>query len=135
MSGTFEYCPDSLVPELIPPDPVQGVSMNGWAFTSRPTVPYQRRFKVTLHGLRWYLNSDGSFDTWTNVTGNARSLELFYQANGVWDNFYWTHPHLGTLRCRFSSPLQLPPGVPGSNGLLEAVEVNLIEHSPGFSEW
>ena len=53
MAGTFSFSPNSLVPETLPPEPVQGVSLGGWAFVSKPNIPFQRKFKVTLHGMRW----------------------------------------------------------------------------------
>jgi hypothetical protein len=132
MSGEFLFCPNSLVPETIPPTPVQGVSMNGWGFSSKPAIPYQRTFRVTLHGMRWFLTASGTFDDATQQTINARWLEEFYQLNGVWDNFFWRHPHLGTMRCRFQAPLSVPAGKPNSGGLLDPLEVMLIEHNPSF---
>lgn len=134
MSGTFNFCPNYQVAETLPPEPQQIQSMNGWAFSSRPAVPYQRKFKLTLHGLRWLLNSDGTYDETTTVTLNARVLEKFYQARGTWDTFTWRHPHLGVdLVCRFASALAVPASIENSNGLLNPLEVTLIEHNPGFS--
>lgn len=132
MPGTFNFAPNSLVPETLPPDPVQGVSLGGWSFNSKPTVPFQRKFKVTLHGMRWILASNGLYDITTTTTINARVLEIFYKDNGVWSSFSWAHPHLGTLTCRFASPLTVPAAIPGSGGWLEPLEVMLIEHSPTF---
>jgi hypothetical protein len=118
---------------LMPPDPVKGISMNGWTFTAKPTIPYQRKWKVTLHGMKWFLQSNGLFDTTTQPMINARRLELFYQSNGVWDNFSWTHPHLGALTCRFDAAVAVPAGIPNSGGLIEAFEITLVEHNPGYS--
>lgn len=133
MAGTFNFCPTSLVPALIPPEPMGGASMNGWSFASKPRVPYQRKFRVTLHGLRWYLNPNGTFDTATNPSVNARLLELFYQANQTWDNFSWSHPHLGAIQVRFGEPVAVPPGRDSSGGLVEELEVVLVEFNPSYS--
>lgn len=132
MAGTFDFCPDSQVPELLPPDPVQGMSMNGWNFSAKPNVPFQASYKVTLHGLRWHLQSNGLFDNTTNPTINARRLEEFYRANGTWDNFTWVHPHIGALVVRFAQTLVIPAGMPNGNGLIEPVEIRLVHHNPGF---
>lgn len=133
MSGTFNFCPESQVAETLPPEPVQGVSMNGWQFSARPSIPYQRKFKLTLHGLRWFLNANGTYDETTSATSNARVLEKFYQTNGTWDTFTWAHPHLGvTLTCRFASPVTVPAALVNSNGILEPLEITLVEHNPGY---
>lgn len=132
MAGTFNFCPTSLVPELLPPEPVKGMSMNGWNFSSKPTVPYQPKWKVTLEGMRWYLQSNGLFDVTTDLTHNARVLEVFYQTNQTWDSFAWTHPHIGALTVRFAEPVTIPKAIPNSNGLIEMVEVTLVQHNPGY---
>lgn len=133
MSGTFNFCPNSLVPETLVPEDSTGTSMNGWFFASKPKVPYQRKFRVTLYGLRWYLNTNGTYNTTASPTTNARLLEQFYQANGRWDNFAWAHPHLGTLQVRFAEPVNVPKAEPNSNGLIEELEVVLVEHNPAYS--
>jgi hypothetical protein len=133
MSGTFDFCPNSLVPETLPPDSPAVVSLNGWTFSSKPSIPYQKRFKVTLHGLRWHLQSNGLFDVTTNPTINARRLEQFYETNGIWDKFAWTHPHFGLLNVRFSSPVIVPMGIENSNGLIPAFEINLIHADPAYT--
>lgn len=132
MSGTFNFCPTSLVPATLPPDPVGGASMNGWTFASKPRIPYQRKFRVTLHGMRWYLNTSGTYDEVTNPKFNARLLELFYQANQTWDNFLWEHPHLGEIQVRFAEPVNVPEGRDNSNGYIEPFEVMLVEYSPAY---
>ena len=133
MAGTFDFCPNRQVPTLIPPEPMKGMSMNGWTFTSRPKVPYCPQYKVVLHGLRWYLQPNGLFDAATNPTFNARRLEQFYQDHELWDPFSWVHPHKGNLTVRFNSAVQIPAGQTNSGGLIEALEITLIEHNPGFS--
>lgn len=135
MPDTFNFAPNSQVPTILPPDPQSGVSMNGWTFTSRPNVPYQKKFKVVLYGMRWYTNRlTDMFDTATHPTHNARKLELFYEKHGVWLPFVWKHPHLGLLNVRFNSPLQIPEGMPNSGGLIDKVEMTFIHHDPGFPD-
>jgi hypothetical protein len=128
VSGTFDFCPDRLVPRTKPPEAQKGMSMNGWFFSARPTVPYQRAFAVKLQGLVWYLQASGLYDITTNPQFNARRLELFYEQNGTWDHFDWQHPHLGLIK----EPVEVPEGVPNSGGLVEAFDIQLIHHNPGY---
>lgn len=134
MAGTFNFCPASLVPEMIAPDAMSVMSLNAWTFSSKPTVPFQRSWRVTLHGMKWYLNATtGVFDLTTDVTHNAALLEKFYQDHGTWDSFSWTHPHIaGALTVRFKTPLQIPAALPNSGGVLAPLEVMLLHHNPGY---
>lgn len=132
MAGTFSFCPGKNVPKTVPPAPGNIMSMNGWAFSARPSVPYVREFSVMLHGLRWFLHTDGTFDSTTSATINARALEIFYETNGCWDNFAWAHPHFGTLQCRFKEPFTVEPALPNSGGRIAAFEIKLITHNPGY---
>jgi len=130
---TFNFCPNSMVPKILPPEPTSVVSMNGWQATSKPSIPYQKRFSVMLHGLRWYTNpTTGLFDVTTNPTLNARLLEVFYETHQTWDPFFWNHPHLGQMTCRFFSSVQVPPGKENSGGFIDAFEIQLIHHNPSF---
>jgi len=130
--AVFDFCPNRLVAETLPPEPVAGMSMNGWQFSSKPKVPFQQSFKVTLHGLTWYLQSNGLYDSTTNLTFNARRFELFYQAHGTWDEFSWTHPHLGALSVKFKTAVAVPKALVNSSGLIEAFEIMLINSNPGY---
>lgn len=133
MAGTFDFCPGRMVPRTKPPQvQARGMSMNGWFFSSRPNVPFQKEFVVKLQGLTWYLQPNGLYDSITNPTFNARRLELFYEKNGTWDNFDFPHPHFGTIRCRFMQPVEVPEAVPNSSGLIEAFDINLVHHNPSY---
>lgn len=132
MAGTFTFCPNYMVPKTQPPKPMDGMSMNGWPFSSRPRVPYQRTFIVTLQGMQWYLQANGLYDDATNAAYNAHALELFYAANGTWDSFTFNHPHLGAITCRFAEPVQVPEAIPNSGGLIDKFDIKLVEHNPGF---
>jgi hypothetical protein len=122
-----------MVPRTVPP-PAAGnaMSMNGWNFSSKPNVPYQKSFIVKVQGMQWYLLGNGLFDEVTNPAYNARLLEKFYETHGTWDNFTFPHPHFGNLSCRFKDPLEIPDAIPSSGGLIEAFEVKLIHHDPGY---
>lgn len=133
--AVFTFAPERYVPESLPRESSSPslVTMNGWQFSSKPTTPYQRRFKLTLYGMRWYTLNSGLFDEETNSNFNARALEKFYEAHELWKPFDFTHQHLGFMSCRFASPLTVPAGEQNSGGLIKAVEVNLIQHNPGYS--
>lgn len=132
MAGTFNFAPNGTVPIIIPPDPPSGMSLNGWFFSSKPVVPYQKKFKLTLHGMKWILQSSGLFDTTTTPTINARVLEQFYESNQLWDTFTWVHPHIGSLTCRFAEPVQIPAGEENAGGNIAPFDVTLIHHNPGY---
>lgn len=106
--------------------------MRGWHFSAKPSTPYQRKFRVTLFGLRWFLNSSGTYDDVTDPKHNARLLELFYQQNQTWSEFSWNHPHLGELQVRFAEPVNVPRGVANGQGLVEEMEVMLVEWNPSY---
>jgi len=129
---TFNFCPERYVPETLPRDPVSGMSMNGWNFSARPTTPYQRRFKLTLFGLRWYLNGAGRWDVTTDPFFNARRLEEFYEAHETWNPFHFEHQHFGPLVCRFSAAVVIPKGEVNSGGQIAPVEIQLVHHNPGY---
>lgn len=130
---TFGFCPGSQVPETIAPKSGSATSMNGWTFTSRPAIPYQRTFKVSLYGLRWYTASGtGLYDEATDPTHNARALETFFQRHQTWKEFTWTHQHIGAIVCKFSESVDVPAAIQNSNGLLDKLEVTLIESNPAF---
>lgn len=136
MAGTWDYCPKGMVVENLPPDQNSGggmsISMNGWTFSSKPTVPYQYSFKVTLHGLKWFLQANDLYDNTSSPTVNARRFEEFVKTNGLWDNFVFPHPHLGSINCRFKVLPLIPRAEPNSNGLIPAFEVELVHHDPSY---
>lgn len=129
---TFNFCPLTLVPETIPREGGGGITLNAWQFSSKPTAPYQRKFKVKLYGLMWYLGGSDLYDATTDATHNARALETFYQRNETWNPFTWVHPHLGSLIVRFAAPLNVPAALPNSGGRLDSVEVTFVEYNPGY---
>lgn len=134
MSGTFDFAPNSHVAEEIPPEEPEVISMNGWDFTAKPSIPYRAKFKLTLTGMRWYFNSDGTaYDTTTNPTLNAARLLQFYKTNRRFGTFTYPHEAYGDLTCRFALPVQLPKALPDSGGLLPPFEVVLIHHNPSYT--
>lgn len=131
MAGTFDFCPNSRVAVETAPDTGTSVDMNGWEFTSKPNVPYRRKFTVSLSGLRWHL-SNGKLDLTLTPTLNAGRLLAFYQQNQMWDVFAYNHEYLGNILCRFSAPVNIPKAEPSSGGRIAPFDVNLIHYNPSF---
>lgn len=125
--AVFGFSPERQVPETIVRDTSTTVTMNGWLFAARPVSPMQKRFRVQLHGLRWYLNNDDTYDSTTNPNFNARALELFYEEHEMWKTFEWDHPHLGMLNVKFAAPVNVPAAPAGNDGMLNALEIMLVE--------
>jgi hypothetical protein len=129
----FTFCPSRTVPETLPPESASGTSFNGWTFTAKPGVPYQRKFKLTMHGLRWYTDPDTElYDIITNPDFNARVLEQFYERHQTWKPFDWTHQHLGLMVVRFANPVTVPAAPKNNSAWLDPLEITLVHHNPGF---
>lgn len=131
MPGTFDFAPNSHSAVEIAPDEQSVVSFNGWDFTSRPSLPYRRKFRLRLSGMRWYI-SNGALDVTTNPTLNAGRLLDFYRANRRYGTFTYQHEYLGSLTCRFAEALAIPEALPNAAGLIDAFEVTLVHHSPSY---
>lgn len=99
-----------------------------WTFTAPPDAPDQRGFSLTLKGMKYYVNLDGSINATTGSDiNNLAALETFYQTVRLFDDFHFPHPIYGTLVCRFNKPLQIPKGIPGGLGVVEDMTIELIE--------
>lgn len=132
MAGTFDFCDTSRVIEEIAPESPAGTDMNGWTFTAKPAIPYRRTFKVTLHGMRWYLNGS-VLDITTNPKKNIGRLLKFYRDNQRWDVFALNHEYLGSILCQFAGAVNPPKAIASSNGLVEPFEVQLVHYNPGYN--
>jgi hypothetical protein len=134
VAGVFDFCPNTHVAEEIPPEEPSAVSMNGWDFVAKPSVPYRRRFKLTLGGMRWIFNAAGdALDLTTDPTHNAGRLLAMYQACRKWDTFTYNHEYLGPITCRFDAPVQIPKALTNSNGLVPEFDIQLVHHNPGWT--
>lgn len=134
MPEIFDFCPNSQVPETLPREQGSVMTMGGWTFSSKPTTPFVKTIRLTLHGVQWFLDGDDYYDFAEQPTINARRLEMFYERHELWNPFFWTHPHTGIQQLyRFKTMLAVPKALPNSNGLIEALEVQLMEHNPGYS--
>jgi hypothetical protein len=131
--AVFDFAPNTHVAEEIPPEEATATSMNGWDFTAKPAVPYRRKFKLTMSGMRWFLNENGDgLDLLSDPKHNAGRLLQFYQDHRKWDSFEYHHEYLGQLTCRFDAPVSVPKALPNSNGLVPDFEIQLVHHNPSF---
>lgn len=128
----FNFCPNTRVAEVIAPQEAEIQDFNGWDYTPTPVLPYRRRFKITLSGLRWYLSDFGGLDFFTDQEHNAGLLEQFYADHRKHKPFNFVHEYLGLLEMRFDSPVSVPKAIPNSGGLIDSLEIQTIHHSPSY---
>lgn len=130
----FDFCPNTRVAEKIAPKEDEVKDMNGWVYHPKPYLPFRASYKVTLEGLRWYLDTiSGNLDSTRDLEHNAGRLEAFYLAHRLYKPFIFKHEYLGNLRVRFSEPVSVPKALPNSGGLIPAFEVNFIHHTAEYS--
>ena len=130
---TFDFCVDTRVAEVIAPEEPTVSDFNGWDYVPTPVLPYRRKFKVTLHGLQWYLNGAGTaLDVATNADRNAGRLEQFYTTHRTFKPFDFQHEYLGLIECRFERPVSIPGAVPNSGGRIDPFEIMMITHNPSY---
>tara|TARA_Y100001933_G_C18722115_1_gene447897 strand:+ start:230 stop:634 length:405 start_codon:yes stop_codon:yes gene_type:complete len=105
---------------------------NSYTFASKPTSPSQRRFKLDMLGIQYFLDEndeilggDAEIDAPFAYERNAKRLEEFYLAHKQWKSFLFNHPVWGQLEVRFGKPLELPKTV--GNGVLGAFNIELLE--------
>ena len=128
----FDFCLNSRSAETIAPEEPTVRDMNGWDYTPRPVLPYRRKFKVTLEGLRWHFNADGTIDYATNPEYNAGVLESFYKGHRKHKPFNYRHEWLGLLELRFDNPVSVPKAIANSGGLVDSLEIMMIHHNPTY---
>lgn len=103
---------------------------NSYTFTAPPPAPDQREFTLKFALLKWFTNSSG-LDRTTMPEINLALLDDFYNRHKTWATFVYKHPVYGDLPCRFNKPLKIPAGVPGGDGAVKDIQIDLIE-APGM---
>lgn len=98
-----------------------------YVYTTESDAPDQRAFVLTLTGMQYFLTTGGAIDLTPSPERNMAVLEAFYVTHRLAKSFDFDHPVYGTLTCKFNKPLEIPDGIPGGNGVLEAFSVELIE--------
>lgn len=100
---------------------------NSYTFTAPPPAPDQRIFRLTLGGMQYFVNENGTINTTTSASRNMAVLEAFYNEHKLYLPFDFIHPVSGLVVCKFNRPLEIPQGMPGGNGVLESFELELLE--------
>jgi hypothetical protein len=128
----FDFCINSRVIKELAPEAASPINMGGWDFTAKPTNPYRRSFVIKLHGMRWHVNSAGGYDYAVDSLHNAARLLEFYKDHQLHTAFILNHETYGRIECKFKSVVNIEPGLPNSGGLIDAFEVVVIHHNPGY---
>lgn len=100
---------------------------NSYMYTAPPVAPDQRTFIVKVQGMQYFVNSNGTINTTLQTGRNMAVLEQFYNDHKMYMSFDFDHPVYGTLKCKFSRPLEIPEGFIGGNGILPAFDLEFIE--------
>lgn len=129
----FDFAPNSHVAEEIPPEEQDAMSMNGWEFTAKPSIPYRRKFRLVMSGMHWRMNKvQTGLDLANDPQTNAGRLMSFWLTHRKHTPFTYNHEYLGPITVRFADPVQIPKAIPNSAGLIPDFEVMLIHHNPGY---
>lgn len=102
----------------------------GWDYVVEPVVPDPRLFNVNLKALVWYCDIvDGREVVNINVNPdlNAGRLDAFYARHRLFKPFYFNHPKYGVVKVRFNEPLKLGEPTKNGGGVVENVQLKLIE--------
>jgi hypothetical protein len=78
-----------------------------------------------------YFVVNGSIDRSVHPEYNLALLDDFYGLHKLHATFTYNHPVYGPLSCRFNKPLKIPEGKEGGNGVVENIEIELVE-MPGI---
>lgn len=100
---------------------------NSWEFVAAPKAPDQRIFELTMRGMQYFVNKNGSINKTKHAGRNMALLEDFYREHQQWKSFYYDHPVHGTVTVRFMDPLDIPAGIDGGSGVVNEFQIRLIE--------
>lgn len=100
---------------------------NSYDFVVGSPAPDQRIFMLTLPGLGYFVGGGGAISRSVDPWRNMAVLDDFYLDHKLAKSFFFDHPVYGQLVCRFNSPLEIPEGIPGGTGVLNVVQVQLVE--------
>lgn len=98
-----------------------------YQYDAMPEAPDQRIFTLTLQGMYYFVNINDEIDHTILPERNIAVLEDFYNEHKRAKSFLFNHPVYGEVECKFNTPLEIPEGKAGANGLVENIQVELIE--------
>lgn len=99
----------------------------GYIFSAKPSAPPQRIFILDFDVMKWYINSDGTLDPYTDADINIGALDAFYNLVQTYAPFTYVHPSYGPLTVKFFKPLEIPPGEKGGTGSVFNIQLELVE--------
>lgn len=99
---------------------------NSYQFDTPPESPDQRIFVLRLQGMQYFVTGN-TLDLVTSPERNMGVLEDFYNTHKRAVSFTLAHPVYGDLTCKFNTPLNIPEGIIGGDGILPSFEVEVIE--------
>lgn len=110
------------------PETGQRMQLGGsYVYTEPPSGPIQRVFELKIPGLQYFLDQAGLLDLTQEVHRNMAVLEAFYEEHQLHKSFLFDHPVYGQITCKFNAAMPTPQGIPDGNGMVEDLDINLIE--------
>lgn len=98
-----------------------------YQFDAMPEAPDQRIFRLTLKGMTYFTNANGTINRATKPERNMAFLEDFYATHKRAKEFTLNHPVYGAVACKFNTPLKIPEPIFGGSGVFPDFQVELIE--------
>lgn len=115
------------------PDSGYRATLGGsYQFAAEPVVPDQREFVLRFEALQFFTQWDEANGLWVPDRTRLPEINLwllddFYRAHRTWKSFIYLNPLYGQVEVKFSTPLEIPHGTKGGNGVVQGIEVRLLE--------
>lgn len=100
---------------------------NSYTFTSEPTAPDQRTFKLSFQGMKFFFDENGDIISDVFPERNMKTLIEFYHEHKLHKNFLYNHPVHGNMTVKFNKPLPEPKTIGDGIAVVDNFEVELIE--------
>lgn len=98
-----------------------------YEYTPQPSNPMKRTLMLNLQGMCYFTNANGTLNLTVEPGRNMGLLDDFYARHEIWKRFQILHPAYGLRVVKFATPLEVPEGLKGANGLLPDFQVSLLE--------
>lgn len=122
--ATFDFPFHTLAEEF--PDSGYGLKFGkSYEFRAAPDAPDQITYTLSMTGMRYYTNENGTFNRTINPQTNILTLWDFYVTHKMHLPFVYPHPVDGNLNVRFKAPLKRPTAIRGGKGIIPDFEIQL----------
>jgi len=98
-----------------------------WQFTVAPERALQKAWTLTMTGMQWFTNEDGTYDRLTHPERNLALFLDFIEEHRLYKSFSYVHPSEGPKNVRFQSMPEIPKAFGGGTGHVPDFEVQIIE--------